>query len=100
MSFLEKPPFNRPAFAVASCGSTEWKPSEPFNAAAKQPTPKGSGTPIIDLVIADLETRAKAGEKKYGEQLKAHNGRDSLLDAYQEALDLCMYLRQAIEERK
>lgn len=29
----------------------------------------------------------------------AHNGRDALVDAYQEALDLTMYLRQAIEER-
>jgi hypothetical protein len=28
-----------------------------------------------------------------------NNGRDSLMDAYQEALDLVMYLRQAIEER-
>lgn len=32
--------------------------------------------------------------------LQAHNGRDPLVDAYQEALDLVVYLRQAIEERR
>jgi hypothetical protein len=31
--------------------------------------------------------------------LQPHNGRDCLMDAYQEALDLAMYLRQAIFER-
>jgi hypothetical protein len=31
--------------------------------------------------------------------LQAHNGRDALLDAYQEALDLAIYLRQALAER-
>jgi hypothetical protein len=31
--------------------------------------------------------------------LRAHNGRDALVDAYQEALDLCVYLRQVIQER-
>ena len=70
----------------------------PFNAAAEQPTPHGSGTPIVDLVKQDLETRAQAGQLKYGERLKAHNGRNALLDAYQEALDQAMYLRQAMEE--
>jgi hypothetical protein len=68
-------------------------------ATSVQPIPHGSGTPIVDLVRADLEARAVEGEKKYGERLKANNGRDALVDAYQEALDLCMYLRQAIEER-
>jgi len=36
---------------------------------------------------------------KYHTYLLTHNGRDALIDAYQEALDLAMYLRQAIEER-
>lgn len=71
-----------------------------MDAAAKQPTPKGIGIPIVDLVVHDFEERAKMGEAKYGERLKAHNGRDALLDAYQEAIDLCMYLRQKIEENK
>lgn len=54
---------------------------------------------IQDLVIRDIENRKAIGLKKYGTLLQAHNGRDALQDAYEEALDLCQYLRQAIEER-
>ena len=68
-------------------------------ATAKQPAPKGSGNPIIGMVLVDLTNRALEGKEKYGEPLKAHNGRNALWDAYQEALDLAMYLRQAIEEQ-
>jgi len=67
-------------------------------ATAKQPTPKGSGNPILGMVLTDLTNRALEGKEKYGEPLLAHNGRNPLWDAYQEALDLAMYLRQAIEE--
>ena len=69
-------------------------------ATAKQPAPKGYGNPILGMVLADLTNRALEGKDKYGEPLKAHNGRNSLWDAYQEALDLAMYLRQAIEEQE
>lgn len=69
-------------------------------AATDQPPPQRlGGTRILDLVQADLAARAEAGRKKYGTYLESHNGRDALMDCYQEALDLCMYLRQAIEER-
>jgi len=69
-------------------------------ATAKQSAPKGSGNPILGMVLADLTNRALEGKEKYGEPLKAHNGRNPLWDAYQEALDLAMYLRQAIEEQR
>lgn len=69
-------------------------------ATAKQPAPKGSGNPILGMVLADLTNRALEGKEKYGEPLLANNGRNPLWDAYQEALDLAMYLRQAIEEQK
>lgn len=68
-------------------------------ATSKQPTPHGSGSDIARLVQSDIESRAIIGERKYGERLKPHNGRDALTDAYQEALDLCNYLRQSIYER-
>ncbi len=65
-----------------------------------QPLPvKTDGPAIQDLVIADIEERKRLGLKRYGSLLKANNGRDALLDAYQEALDLAMYLKQEIEER-
>ena len=54
---------------------------------------------IQSLVRADLEEREAIGCQRYGTPLQAFNGRDALVDAYQEALDLACYLRQAIEER-
>jgi hypothetical protein len=50
------------------------------------------------VIIADLEARAQLGEVKYGERLRAFNGRNAPVDAYQEALDLVNYLRQVFEE--
>ena len=69
-------------------------------ATSKQSAPKGSGSPILGMVLADLTNRALEGKEKYGEPLKAHNGRNALWDAYQEALDLSMYLRQLIQEQR
>lgn len=66
--------------------------------AQSAPTPNDR-VAIQDLVIADIQERKRMGIEKYGTPLQAHNGRDALVDAYQEALDLCQYLRQAIEER-
>lgn len=54
---------------------------------------------IADLVIADIQERKRIGIERYGVALQAHNGRDALVDAYQESLDLSKYLRQEIEER-
>ena len=50
-------------------------------------------------MIADMRARHEMGARKYETALRPFNGRDPLIDAYQEALDLCVYLRQAIEER-
>lgn len=66
-----------------------------------QPPPVPNERPAIwDLVIADMRERDTVGRKRYGTPLQAGNGRDALVDAYQEALDLAAYLRQEIEERK
>lgn len=66
-----------------------------------QPAPDKNtrGVPVWDLVIKDMKERDNGGYLKYGTRLKTFNGRDALIDAYQEALDLAVYLRQAIEER-
>lgn len=48
----------------------------------------------------DLELRARLGEERYGERLRAHNGRDARVDLYQEVLDAMMYARQLEEERR
>lgn len=51
------------------------------------------------MVIADMEARRHLGIERYGVPVRPHNGRDALRDAYEEALDLAVYLRQAIAER-
>lgn len=68
--------------------------------ANEQPAPKKNNNPHIgDLVVADVFDRMSLGFGRYGTFLQADNGRDALRDAYEEALDLCQYLRQAIYER-
>jgi hypothetical protein len=54
---------------------------------------------ITKLVHDDLYAREQKGIETYGTTLKPFNGRDALWDAYEEALDLAQYLRQAIFER-
>lgn len=53
---------------------------------------------IADLVIADMAERKQIGIGRYGVPLRPNNGRDALVDAYEEVLDLACYLRQRIEE--
>jgi hypothetical protein len=69
------------------------------NSYTHEPDPKRGHIVVIDVVMKDLELRAEMGKNKYGHYLETGNGRDALWDAYQEALDLVMYLRQAILER-
>lgn len=65
-----------------------------------QPDPVPNDRPAVwPLVIADIHRRDAVGRKRYGTPLQPHNGRDALRDAYEEALDLCVYLRQVIFER-
>lgn len=65
-----------------------------------QPMPvRNDGVSIQAMVRRDLEQREKVGIQRYGTPLQAFNGRDALRDAYEEALDLSCYLRQALAER-
>lgn len=54
--------------------------------------------PTWEIVMQDMEARNKLGISKYGKPLTPFNGRDSLIDAYEEVLDLAVYLRNAIIE--
>ena len=67
----------------------------------EQPPPiENDSKPVWDLVIEDMKARDELGFRKYGVRLQAGNGRDNLWDAYEEALDLAVYLRTEIEARK
>jgi hypothetical protein len=63
-----------------------------------RPTPNGSLS-VQEMVLADIQARMQVGLERYGVLLQPNNGRDALRDAYEEAIDLAMYLRQAIAER-
>ena len=65
-----------------------------------EPTDSKYGVIVVNKVMGDMQDRAVEGLSRYGTFLKTHNGRDALQDAYEEALDLSMYLAQAIMERE
>lgn len=54
---------------------------------------------IQELVRKDLLHREQLGIQRYGTPLYPYNGRDAIIDAYEECLDLAIYLRQYILER-
>jgi hypothetical protein len=65
------------------------------------PQPKpilDSGVVVADLVIDDMVARKKFGFEKYKTYLQTENGRNNLIDAYQEILDLAVYMRSQIYE--
>ena len=71
-----------------------------WDASKREPMPIVGKTDVLPEVIKDLQSRDKIGTQKYGTTLQTHNGRNSLMDAYQEALDLVMYLKQALIEQE
>ena len=67
----------------------------------EQAAPEKNGLPAVwELVLADMAARDADGRRKYGVPLQPFNGRDPLVDAYQECLDQSVYLRSAIYERE
>ena len=70
----------------------------PYN--HEQPTPTPNDKPAVwDLVQKDMAARDALGAERYGTRLQPHNGRDAMRDAYEEVLDLCVYLRSVLYER-
>ena len=65
----------------------------------KTPTANPNMPFVWDLVKMDFDARDEVGRVRYNMRLQPHNGRDALIDAYQEALDLVVYLRQALYEK-
>lgn len=65
-----------------------------------QPDPEpNDSTPVVDQLQDYLDARKALGIERYGVPLQAHNGRDALVDAFEEAVDLCVYLGQVLIER-
>ncbi len=55
--------------------------------------------PDLKLAMIDMRERDRVGRERYGVPLTSHNGRNHLVDAYQEALDLVAYMRAELDER-
>jgi len=62
-----------------------------------QPVPN-DGASMHELVATELLRRRDYGLRKYGTLLQAFNKRDPGIDAFEEALDLVVYVRQWLEE--
>lgn len=72
-------------------------------AATPQPQPtrgERSSQSVAEYLKQLIDERTRLGIAKYGTPLMTHNGRDALMDALQEALDLNQYLAQALLEAR
>lgn len=66
----------------------------------EQAPPVANAHPAVwPLVLDDMKARDGEGRRKYGVPLQPHNGRDTLVDLYQELLDAAVYTRTLIYER-
>lgn len=75
---------------------------------ATQPSPTAGRLDVTESLCAlphvprplaeDFARRSLQGVAKYGVPLRTDNGRDAIVDAYQELLDAAVYLHQAFLE--
>jgi len=67
--------------------------------AAKEPAPtKNNNIPVYVKLITLIADRAEMGKQKHGTHLQANNGRNAMMDALQESIDLNQYLMQKLLE--
>lgn len=66
--------------------------------AQSQPRSHGKGVRVDEYLIKLIKQRTELGVEKYGEPLTTENGRNPMLDALQESIDLNQYLMQIILE--
>jgi hypothetical protein len=78
---------------VADTQPTKTRPGD-------QQLPNGGRECVQDALIALIEERKQLGIQRYGSPLMTHNGRDSVRDATEEALDLTVYLMQVAMETR
>lgn len=90
---------HREAHAKQHRGGNLYRLLQPATDPQPAPRPCPAAPAAWSLVMRDMADRDVFGATKYGVRLQPGNGRDALKDAYQEALDLAVYLRTAIYER-
>ena len=57
-----------------------------------------AGPDVVEAILGDMRERDRLGRERYGTPLLAFNGRDQLVDAYQEVLDARVYVEAAVVE--
>lgn len=86
----------------------------PTTAAVPEPPPSGGMQCVVDELLDDIARRGgdyktllgdflardRMGLEKYGTRLMTRDGRNSLMDAYQEALDQAVYLKKCLLEKE
>ena len=75
------------------------QPESSVGASGQQPLPVDGDENVTDWLVEQLRERTRRGIETYGKPLQTFNGRDALWDAFEEAMDLCQYLAQALMER-
>jgi hypothetical protein len=65
----------------------------------EQPLPVAGHADVFPALIADIQAREQRGIATYGRTLQTQNGRDALLDLYDELLDAAVYAKQLLMER-
>ena len=70
-----------------------------MSANTPEPMPTKGKQAVLPELIQDLQARVEVGIKQYGMPLETNNGRDALMDCYQEMLDGAMYMKQFMMER-
>jgi len=68
--------------------------------AMHEPTPLPGQSTVADKVIEDINERVSMGLSKYGTKLMTFNGRNALVDLYQELIDATMYVKQLLMEEE
>jgi len=65
----------------------------------KEPAPiQNFSVPVYVKLITLIAERAEMGRQKHGTHLQANNGRNAMMDALQESIDLNQYLMQKLME--
>lgn len=69
-----------------------------MNLSDPEPMPERGDKIVVDELIKDIQDRKQFGFGKYGTYLMANNGRNALVDMYQELLDALIYCKQILIE--
>src|SRR5690349_14083545 len=83
---------------ISTSAQPSWELVVLFAEYLKVQTADPDAKKLLDQVVDDMRERDRVGRERYGTPLQAGNGRNHLVDAYQELLDYAVYLRTHLEE--